>query len=134
MYILDAVKNYEKDNAVDFYLSENPIQEVYGDDWGDAPYEHNAGNVYDEFVDEKVTIEFPPNWVVLEPADDACWDGNTPYCKLDMRDGMIPCMIAVPTRHADEIEILRDEYVLALGNKNVVRYYMGDRWEDAILP
>ena len=27
-----------------------PSETFYGDDWNDYPYEHNAGKVYDEFI------------------------------------------------------------------------------------
>lgn len=37
-----------KGNLVRFYLGDDDLEEWYGDDWNDTPYEHNAGQVYDE--------------------------------------------------------------------------------------
>lgn len=30
------------------YFTRLPLDEQWGDDWNDAPYEHNAGTPYDE--------------------------------------------------------------------------------------
>ena len=58
-------------NVVKFYLGKDDLQEFYGDDWDDAPYDCNAGDVYDEFVSGVREIAFPSNWVLLEPKDDS---------------------------------------------------------------
>lgn len=31
------------------WFTDTPIDQVWGDDWNDAPYEHNAGEPYSEF-------------------------------------------------------------------------------------
>ena len=78
MKIIDFEK---KGNIVRFYLGEKtedwgwtnpeykdytgetpswlkPKDTYYGDDWDDAPYEHNAGQVYEEFIKGQKDIAF----------------------------------------------------------------------------
>ena len=49
MKIIDFDK---KGNVVRFYLGEDVCNDYWGDDWNDAPYEHNAGTVYNRYVKE----------------------------------------------------------------------------------
>lgn len=48
-------------NVVRFYLGNNGEQ--WGDDWDDAPYDFNAGAVYDQYVQGTKDIAFPPEWM-----------------------------------------------------------------------
>ena len=40
-----------KGNVIKFYLGQDNDMNYHGDDWDDVPYEHNAGEVYSEFVE-----------------------------------------------------------------------------------
>lgn len=40
----------KKGNLVRFYLGDIDLGYWTGDDWDDAPYEHNAGMIYEEYV------------------------------------------------------------------------------------
>ena len=39
-----------KGNVVRYFLGADDLESWYGDDWDDVPYEHNAEQVYDQFV------------------------------------------------------------------------------------
>lgn len=67
-----------KGNLIRFYLGENGKQ--YGDDWDDAPYEHNCGPVYDEFIKEIVDVYVPFDIDISEPADNYL---NSPLSRED---------------------------------------------------
>lgn len=69
-----------KGNVVRLYFGKNGKQ--YGDDWDDAPYEHNAGVVYDEFVDFTMDVVFPFEIELETPASNCC---NSEYCREDFR-------------------------------------------------
>lgn len=65
--------------VVRLYLGDAGLASWWGDDWDDAPYEHNAGTVYPEYVSSTADIEFPAGYVVWEPCDDPLHLGNSPW-------------------------------------------------------
>lgn len=80
------------------YFTTIPLEKQWGDDWNDAPYEHNAGIPYDDIVygrDEngKVFVEsredFPIYKVYFTPKNDVTmpmdysYGGNSPF-SVDM--------------------------------------------------
>ena len=109
-----------KGNVIRFYLGKNGDQ--WGDDWDDAPYEHNAGQVYDEYVLSIFDCYVPFDCLVLEPCN-GC--SNSPFCKEDMIKGKVPCIIIVPAKIAKESW---NDYSFDywLGNKDVIKVYFGD--------
>lgn len=142
MQIIDFKK---KGNIVRFYLGEKtedwgwtrpdytrngttpdwlkPSDRYYGDDWDDRPYEHNAGQVYEEFIKGYKDIAFDFDDLVLEPADNA-WSDNSHWCKDDMVARKVPCIIAVPKEvHQDSWDDAFDTWAGADGIK---KYYFGD--------
>lgn len=146
MKIIDFEK---KGNVVRFYLGEKtpdwgwtnkdykdgsgktpdwlkPSETYYGDDWDDAPYEHNAGPVYDEFVKGHRDIAFPFDDLVLEPCDG---ESESPYCKEDFVAMNVPCIIVVPAEIAAQAERPWDDYLYWLGHDGVRKYYYGDEME-----
>lgn len=146
MRIIDFEK---KGNVVRFYLGEKtpdwgwtnkdykdgsgktpswlkPSETYYGDDWDDAPYEHNAGPVYDEFVKGHRDIAFPFDDLVLEPCDG---ESNSPCCKEDFVARNVPCIIVVPAEIAAQAERPWDDYLYWLGHDGVKEYYYGDEME-----
>lgn len=81
----------KKGNVVRFYIGD--VDHDYtGDDWDDAPYEHNAGLVYAPIC-ETVDVAFPFDAQVIEPADDWRYEGNSPYCKNDFKEKKVPCIV-----------------------------------------
>lgn len=77
-----------------------PCDTYCGDDWDDTPYEHNAGRVYDEFIKGYKDIAFPFDTLVLEPADGIL---NSRYCKNDMKNRGVPCIIAISKEIQDKV-------------------------------
>jgi len=97
-----------KGNLVKFYLGKNGEQ--WGDDWDDVPWEHNAGRVYDEYIEGYIVIPFAFEWNVYEPREF--------YSKQHLIKRIVPCIIATPK--------LFDSFQEALSDTDGFRYYFGD--------
>ena len=89
----------KKGNLVRFYLGKNGKQ--WGDDWDDAPYEHNAEGVYDEFVKGYCDIVVDFDCEVNE-LNEALEVANTKYCKDDMKKRAIYCLRIMDTKNHDQ--------------------------------
>lgn len=76
-------------NVVRLYYGEDDCNDYWGDDWDDAPYEHNAGEVYSKYIRGFVEFAFPLDFAIIEPSD--CYF-NSPYSKEDMKNRKIPCI------------------------------------------
>ena len=143
MKIIDFEK---KGNVVRFYLGEKtedwgwtrpdytingktpgwlkPSDSYYGDDWDDRPYEHNAGQVYEEFIKGYKDIAFDFDDLVLEPC---CGAYNSSWCKDDMVARKVPCIIAVPKEvYKDSWD---DGFDIWVGADGIKKYYFGDEME-----
>lgn len=124
MKIIDYVK---KGNVVRFLLGADDCYDYWGDDWNDAPYDCNAGGVYDEYVSGLADVYFPFDDLVLEPCDGAfnCW-----YTKDDMKKRKVPCIIVVPK------EVYEDTWDTGfsrfVGADGVQKFYFGDHMEPTI--
>ena len=114
-----------KGNVVRFYLGDDNLEDWYGDDWDDVPYEHNAETVYDEYVKTYKDIAFNFDDMVLEPADDWTNNGNSSWSKNDMVARRVPCIIVVPREKQDYSDCF-SHYV---GMDGIVKYYFGDKME-----
>ncbi len=115
-------------NVVRFYLGEDNCHDYWGDDWDDAPYELNAGTVYDKYVSQIVEYAFPVDYLVLEPQDDWHWRNNSPYTKEGMKQGKVACLLIVSPVER-QTEWWTDEFNLWAGNKNVPKIYFNDNIE-----
>lgn len=118
-----------KGNMVRFYLGEDADTEYHGDDWNDCPYDCNAGTVYSEYVTGTVDLFFPFDALVLEPC---CGAFNCRYCKDDMKDGIVPCIIVVPGCLAEETWESDFDYWASC--KGILKFYMNDQMEPAKEP
>lgn len=116
MKIIDFEK---KGQTVRFYLGKDECIDYHGDDWDDTPYEHNAGKVYDEYIEDYTDITFPFNYLVLEPCDNIA---NSPYCKDDMKMRKVPCIIVVPK----EKVTWHDDFNYYNSMEGIMRFYFGD--------
>jgi len=113
-----------KGNTVRYYLAkdETLLKEYWGDDWGDRPYEHNAGTVYREYVEKIIDIFYPYDMVVTEPSDDWTYHGNSPFCKEDFKKRKAPRIcIYYPAQPWDG-----GPYSKIMGDESVNRIYYGD--------
>ena len=123
MQIIDFKR---KGNVVRFYLGDATAH-YWGDDWDDAPYEHNAGQVYEEFIKGYKDIAFDFDDLVLEPCCGA-WHGNSRWCKDDMVARRVPCIIAVPKEvYKDSWD---DSFDAWAGSDGIQKFYFGDVLED----
>ena len=118
-----------KGNVVRFYLGAVNLLDWYGDDWNDYPYEHNAGTVYAEFISGFLDVDYPFDCLVLEPQDDWHNQGNSEWCKNDMKERKIPCIIVVPP---ELVDTYHEEFNYYLGMDGIKRIYFGDKPETAI--
>lgn len=121
MKIIDFDK---KGNVVRFYLGDDNCNDYWGDDWNDAPYEHNAGSVYGIDIVKCIDMYFPFDSLVLEPQDDWRNNGNSRYSKEDMKNGYVPCIIVVPSELAGET--YADTFGYWVGSKNIEKFYFND--------
>lgn len=122
MKIIDFKK---KGNVVRFYLGNDNLKDWYGDDWNDVSYEHNAGNVYSEFIKGTKDIVFPFDDLVLEPSD--TYEAESGYCKNDMVDRRIPCIIVVPGKLATNS--YHEDFGYWVGSDKIKKFYFGDKME-----
>jgi hypothetical protein len=108
-HIFDEMKQIidfeRKGNVIRFFLGENGKQ--WGDDWDDAPYEHNAGTVYNEFVSDIKDVMVPFDWEVSEPSGDFL---NSPYSKQDFMRRNVACL-TLKKPDGSEINILYGDEV-----------------------
>ena len=125
-----------------YYTDDNPPKKenlYWGDDWNDTPYEHNAGSVYEQFIKGICDVVFPYDTLVLEPAEDYHFYGNSPYCKEDFIERKVPCIIATDTQvtrwlapQSTEDYNYMDGLFLSLAasdRHNVAKFYFGDELE-----
>ena len=126
MKIIDFAR---KGNVVRFFLGADDLKDWHGDDWNDTPYEHNAGEVYDEFISGHIDIAFAFDKLVLEPCDGVL---NSDYCKDDMKARKVPCLIVVPAELAQDSWY--DDFAHWVGVDGVLKFYFGDRMEEEGAP
>lgn len=113
-------------NQVKFLLGADNCNDYWGDDWNDKPYEHNAGEVYDRFVEAYFVKTFPWDYLVREPADGAR-DGNSWYSKEDMIKRHVPCVVALDGKYHDTWD---DSFSAVVGNSKAIKYYFGDKIDE----
>ena len=113
-------------NIVKLYLGET-VNGIYGDDWNDIPYEHNAGTVYDKFYTDTVEISFPLSTQVYEP----CFGyDNSPYCKNDFLFRKVPFLLFGQLNDAWKYSDF--EYLLE-NVPTLNKLYIGDDWETVLV-
>ena len=105
----------------------------YGDDWDDAPYEHNAGTVYDWFVKGYIDIAIGWECKIIEPH---CGVFNSEYSKEDFVARKVPALIivtkyfAIPSSYyePDEEGNYKDEFTFfnELEDNKIVKLFYGD--------
>lgn len=116
MKIIDIER---KGNVLRLYLGDDDLNNWYGDDWDDVPYEHNADPVYDKFVKNTIDIAFPFDYSIHEPKDDWHYNGNSPFCKDDFKTKVFmiidkdPYWLDCYTKKSETGELLR----ITLGDK-----------------
>lgn len=72
-----------------------PLDKQWGDDWNDAPYEHNAGSpyAYHDYMKEHGTQPYELCTILyrgLSTPADLAWSGNSPYSVEQINTGITP--------------------------------------------
>lgn len=114
-----AYEPYDRCSGLNLYSDT-----YYGDDWNDAPYQDNAGSVYDRFVKGYRDLVVPFDYLVLEPCE-----SFEEYSKEDMRDRKVPCIILVPPEVLNKARL--DYYSVtsfdrAKKSADTIKIYFGD--------
>lgn len=123
---LSEIIDFEiRGRTVRFYLGKNGKQ--WGDDFNDAPYEHNAGTVYEEFVKSHVDVQFNFDDVVVEPCDG---HANSRYSKQDMIERLVPCVVVLKADDVGDKFWRTDEFDAVLAHPKAIKYYFGDKLTD----
>ncbi len=107
-------------NVIHFYLGSDDCNDYWGDDWDDAPYEYNAGEVYDEYVRATVDVALSSDCVVLEPC---CGVANSAFSKEDFKNRRCPCVIVFPAKPETYSD---NDFSYNSGRDDALRIYYGD--------
>lgn len=76
------------------WFTTQELSEQWGDDWNDAPYEHNAGSPY--FFDKHDEKQGKTPWTIVQVAFNSSleapteWHRNSPYSVQDINNKAIP--------------------------------------------
>lgn len=109
-------------NVFRIYLGEDNCK-PWGDDWDDAPYEHNAGSVYDEYIIAYYDYAVDLNHVVLEPKHTSTC--NSRYSKEDMLNQKVAAL-AVMELNDDEYQWQYDTFDNICTDKRTHLVYLND--------
>lgn len=112
MNIIDLQVN---GSFITIFLGENGKQ--WGDDWDDAPFEHNAGQVYDKFVKEKLNFCLSPEYEFTSPSS---FYSNSPFSMESFRDRKVPRYIITKQNK------WWSSFEEALCDKDAIQIYFGD--------
>lgn len=107
-------------NVVRIYLGPIWRHDYWGDDWDDAPYEHNAGIVYPEFVTAMLDVAFKFDCAVVEPCDGEL---NSSWCKKDMIEQRVPRFVVCDYKYLDS-SWYADNFSYVVSNGHAVRVYL----------
>ena len=107
-----------KGNLVRLYMGDADLKDWGGDDWDDAPYKHNAGIVYDEYIHHYVDVTVDFDYDVYEPADN---EPNSPYCRNDFKAKKVPAVVIAKGSW---------DYGMALADNGSLKIYFGDTEDD----
>ena len=80
---------YIEDNWA--YFTKLPLDEQWGDDWDDAPYEHNAGEPYEHLGADIMKLAWEGD------LDTPCGNyNNSPYSVQRINKGAVPWLVSSP--------------------------------------
>lgn len=85
IYLIDACW---RGNALRLYFGYS-VEEIWGDDFDDVPYESNCGLVYSEYVKCVLDVLIPFNYTITDIADNLYYE-NSKYSRSDFKTGKIP--------------------------------------------
>lgn len=113
---LKIIDFYISGNQMKLYLGEPSENNYWGDDWDDAPYEHNAGTVYSDFVKDIVVVNFLGDELV-----EICEKyTNSPFSKEDFKNGAPFAYIENENEEYSMHQIRRNNI---FDNNNIRKFY-----------
>lgn len=132
MSILKIIDFEKNGNVVRFFLGNDNINNYWGDDWNDAPYESNAGNVYNEFIVGYIDVAFSLDYVVLEPSEDWYNNGNSYLSKEDFKNRKCPCIIIGKNDEDYYMNSYNNSFSHICTREDIIKFYFNDSYEDLI--
>ena len=74
---------------IKMYFTNNSLNDQWGDDWDDVPYEHNAGEPYEDDDHQIIKIQFMDNIVseIITPRTNV---DNSNYSVQDINNKIVP--------------------------------------------
>lgn len=87
------------------YFTTQPVEKQNGDDWNDAPWEHNAGPPYDDH-------ETPKRWDIIKVAwhgdleTPGGWSGNSRWCVDQINAGAVAWLTSPSHKSGDELVVI----------------------------
>lgn len=112
IYLIDACW---RGNALRLYFGYS-VEEIWGDDFDDIPYESNCGLVYSEYVRCVLDVLIPFNYNITDIADNL-YNENSKYSRSDFKKGEIPLFWIT-------------DY--GLDSQEDMKFYMGDKKETVV--
>lgn len=82
------------------FFTDQPIDKQWGDDWDDAPYQHNAGNPYTHDGQRVIRVAFEAD---LDTPHE--WELNGPYSVQDINKGVVPWLVT--SRYSTKNDIIK---------------------------
>lgn len=110
-----------KGNVVRFFLGKDNVADYDGEGWEKYPYDR-AERVDEKHIVGSADIAFPFDAMVLEPnsGEERC-----SYSKVDMKTGLVPCIIVVPPNIANGSH--HTEFSYWANGRGTMKFYFGDK-------
>ncbi len=115
-----------KGNVVRFHLGKDSTTDYDGEGWEKYPYDR-AERVEMKYIIGSADIAFPFDALVLEPE---CGDEFCSYSKMDMKTGIVPCIIVVPPNVANGSS--RTQFSYWANGRGVLKFYFGDKMNPTV--
>lgn len=100
----DAILCYINSESNKAFFTSKPLDQVWGDDWGDKFYEHNSGEPYE--YDFAVYFEAE----MQTPAQIAVY--NSPYSVQDINSGQVAWLSSSPYSDRNDRVMAGDTFTL----------------------
>lgn len=115
-----------KGNVVRFYLGKDNVTDYDGEGWEKYPYDR-AERVDEKHIIGSADIAFPFDAMVLEPD---CGEERCSYSKVDMKTGLVPCIIVVPPNIVNGSQHTQFSYWA--NGRGTMKFYFGDKMNHTI--
>lgn len=111
----------KKCNQLRLFFGNN--EKPWGDDWDDAPYQHNAGRVYSEFIKDTAVLSFYYDDIVYEPSDDYNFQDVSKEMMLKKK---VPAFVALPVKYREPESYWKCySFAELLADSHTIPFYFG---------